>query len=178
VFFIAWQQIRPDIQAVMRLTELTEKLTRENSDVMRQLSRMYQHLKNVEAQLKRVNTVARDLFNYQLRRGDFQLSELTKDTQDWIENESGDDPAPPNFSDSISVVKLKKLMIEYFSVEDMADIAFDLQVDTSGFRTKKELFAQSLIEAVRNRAMLINLVGLLKETRPNVNWNIEEDHEN
>jgi len=116
VFFIAWQQIRPDIQAIQRLSELTEKLTRENSDVMRQMSRMSQRLQSANVQLRRVSIVARDLLSLLLARGDFNISELTKDSQDWIINESSDVSRRP-FDKPISLIKLKRLMIWFVRKE-------------------------------------------------------------
>jgi len=75
----------------------------------------------------------------------------------------------------ISLVKMKKLMVEHFSPDDMKSIAFDLRIDSSGFNSKRESFAQDLLESADNRGLLAQLLNALQEDRPKVIWNVYEE---
>ncbi|MCP4423223.1 MAG: SIR2 family protein [Chloroflexi bacterium] len=70
----------------------------------------------------------------------------------------------------ISQVALYHKMKEHFDLDELDEIAFELEIDSDNLPKLKDKFARKLISKVKDRQRLPELVELVRQKRPNVAW--------
>lgn len=70
----------------------------------------------------------------------------------------------------IDEVQLFHQMNEYFSKEDLINIAFEMGIDEDNLPEVKKSLARKLLQELKNRQQLPELVEILRRERPKVEW--------
>ena len=68
----------------------------------------------------------------------------------------------------IDQISLFHNLNEYFSLDDLHDLAFELEIDQDNLPATKKSFARKLIQELKNRQKLAELVEICRRERPNI----------
>jgi len=179
VSFIAWRQQRPDMKM---LNEAMEEMRRVHKDygalrdVNDTLRKDIQDLRSENQSLRMRNrelmNVNEFLVTYVVEHANVDISSFPLYIVEIIKkHQEGRAKIDVVRGDEVDKVQLKRLMIQHFSLNDLRDIVYDLQFqDDKSFSENKPVWCGELIEYCEQEDRLADLIGLIQEKRPRINW--------
>lgn len=81
-------------------------------------------------------------------------------------------PAPTE--KSMSKSRLRQLLAKHFSLSELKNIIYDLELNEDNFTNKIDDMARELIDSCERRGLYTDLMTLVKKERPTLNWEEEK----
>lgn len=164
VCVIVWQNRRPDIAVVSQVLEemrLMQEQDRIREEELRKLSKDYQEL--TSAFLFLVQFIeSKDGFADDLPVWFTNfLTKIKRQTNAPMGRATSETPAP----------KLRRILAEYFSGQELQTMAYDLGIKDVAFSTQQGIRAGELIDEATRRSQLTELTAMATSMRPNAPWN-------